>query len=96
VLNGYWHVTLKDALGATVVSAVFLGQITQQGIDNDPIPEMFIRHGYSTTAGHALDVTGAIFQWEQPPTAWLHAYTGTYNGYSLDLAMVQVSGRFLC
>lgn len=95
VIYGNWRIALTAPLGGTTTAA-FAGQITQQGLDNDPIPEMFVRHGTSLTAGQDLDLTGAIVNWEQPPTLWAHAYHGTYNGYTLDVVVAETGGRFLC
>jgi len=94
-LTGTIHVQLREALGGAVVDTSFPGVLSQSGFDNDPIPEMFVRTLASTDGGTAFSVTGAIFQWEQTPTVFVHAYQGHYQGYTLAMAALQVGGNWV-
>ncbi|MCA1814465.1 MAG: hypothetical protein LC624_11030 [Halobacteriales archaeon] len=93
-LNGFAHVALRDAVAGTLVDTTFQAAISQQGFDNDPIPEMFVRTVASLDGGAALSVTGGIFQWEQTPTVFVHGYQGHYQGWTLALVGLQVNGRW--
>jgi hypothetical protein len=90
-----YRVTLRDPVGGVVLDTTFFGSMTQNGLDADPIPEVFRRTITDTQAGVDFQLDGGMVQYELFPTAWVHAYVGHYSAYDLKLVVVQAAGRFV-
>lgn len=88
-------VTLTGLTGGVVETSSFTIVLNQQGVDPDPIPEFFHRVITDTTTTVDFTLEGFMFQWEQNPNQWDHAYSGTYNGYDLKLVVVKFGATFL-
>jgi len=93
------RMVLRDGVTHAIVQDVaFSASYTQTGLDDDPVPEAFERHIFSTTGGVSFDVEGAFAQYEAqptPPLAFGHAYVGHYQAYQVVLVGVFAGSSWL-